>query len=168
MGQLAIPPGLPCPLWEQQPLLQSWHSHPSVWISPAPSSQLAGLQTNRMINPLELLLFAPPWKTMALEVGFWIHDWHSQHLLIRCSRFMTDHNTHTVNSTPERNFHFLIHSSTQSVAMQAAPAMPSGATVTALVGAQYHTICYTEFSIKPETCANTLPPSSNSKLLPSC
>lgn len=75
-------------------------------------------------NYFSLLLSEKPrhWRW-----DFWIHDWHGHHLLMRCPRFMTHHNTHTVN-TPGRNFHFLIHSSTQSGATQA---MPSGATVTA-------------------------------------
>lgn len=35
-----------------------------------------------------------------------------------------------------------------------------------LNGAQYHGTCYTELSIKPETCASIFSPSSYSKLLP--
>lgn len=50
-----------------------------------------------MINPLELLLFAPLWKTKALEVGFWIHDWHSHHLPIRCSK-----SQYTVNNSRKK------------------------------------------------------------------
>lgn len=79
----------------------------SLWSISWITNQLGWLT---LWNYFSLLLSEKP-RHRRWDFGF-MNDWHSHHLLIRCSRFMTDHNTHTVNNTPERNSHFLLHSST--------------------------------------------------------